>query len=181
MASGLRMRGAEGQLMRCTFRNVGFAIALAAAAAACHSAQTSVTGPTADDKCQVSATSTPESFAASGGTGAVTIAAARDCTWSIATTANWMTIGGDRSGQGEASISYSVAANPAPAARSGSIVVGSQTVSVSQAAAPCTYALGRLQDTIGPAGGSLSVSITTLSGCAWNAATQAPWIAIRSA
>jgi hypothetical protein len=157
------------------------ALTVASGLVACSSSETSLTGPTVADKCQVTATSTPESFAASGGTGSVSIAAARDCTWSIATTANWLTLGGDRSGQGEASISYSVAANPVPSARSGSIVVGSQTVAVSQAAAPCTYALGRSQDTIGPTGGSLSVTMTTLSGCAWNAATQAPWIAIRSA
>src|SRR3954470_16519582 len=114
--------------------NLAFLIALAAEAAACRSAQTSVTGPTADDKCQVTATSTPQSFAAGGGTGSINIATARDCTWSIATTASWMTLGGDRSGQGEPSVSYTVAANPVPAARSGSIVVGSQTVAVSQAA-----------------------------------------------
>jgi hypothetical protein len=153
---------------------------VAVGAAACHSAQTSVTGPTADTKCQVTASSTPQSFNASGGTGSVTIAAARDCTWSIATTANWMSIGGQRSGQGEASVSYTVAANPAPAARSGSIVVGSQTVSVSQAAAPCTYNLNRPRDSIGFEGGALSVNVTTLTGCAWTAASQVPWIGIRS-
>ena len=181
-AADVRTQGshrAQSTALRAGVAAVAFTVA--SGLVACSSSETSLTGPTVADKCQVTATSTPESFAASGGTGSVSIAAARDCTWSIATTANWLTLGGDRSGQGEASISYSVAANPVPSARSGSIVVGSQTVAVSQAAAPCTYALGRSQDTIGPAGGSLSVSITTLSGCAWNAATQAPWIAIRSA
>jgi len=157
-----------------------FALIVAVAAAACHSAQTSVTGPTADTKCQVTASSTPESFTANGGTGSVTVAAARDCTWSIATTATWVSIGGERSGQGEASISYTVAANPVPVARSGSIVVASQTVSVSQAAAPCTYSLSRPRDTIGFEGGALSVNITTLTGCGWTAASQVPWIGIRS-
>jgi hypothetical protein len=160
--------------------HVSFALIVAVGAAACHSAQTSVTGPTADTKCQVTASSTPESFAASGGTGSVAIGAARDCTWSIATTANWMSLGGERSGQGEASISYTVAANPAPVARSGSIMVASQTVSVSQAAAPCTYSLSRPRDTIGFEGGALSVNVTTLTGCGWTAATQVPWIGIRS-
>jgi hypothetical protein len=164
----------------CKFRDVSFLIILAAGTASCHSAQTSVTGPTAETKCQVTASSTPASFTANGGNGALNIAAARDCTWSVATTANWMTIGGDRSGQGEASVFYSVASNPAPVARSGSIVVASQTVSVSQAAAPCTYSLGRARDTVGFEGGSLSVPITTLTGCGWTAASQVPWIGIRS-
>src|SRR4029077_11939182 len=100
----------------CKFHHISLTLIVAVWTAACHSAQTSVTGPTADTKCQVTASSTPESFTAHGGTGSVSIAAARDCTWSVATTANWMSIGGERSGQGEASISYTVAANPAPAA-----------------------------------------------------------------
>jgi hypothetical protein len=179
MASGLREARLE-QLMRFRFRDVAFIIALASGAASCHSAQTSVTGPTADAKCQVTAASTPQSFTASGGTGAVSIATERDCTWTIATTASWLTLGGDRSGQGEASISYTVAANPVPTARSGSIVVGSQTVAVSQAAAPCTYSLGRAADTVGPSGGSLSVSVTTLSGCGWSATSRETWISIVS-
>jgi hypothetical protein len=155
-------------------------LALASGFAACSKTQTSVTGPTLESKCQVTASSAPASFAASGGSGAVTISAARDCTWSIATTTNWVTLGGDRSGQGEASVAYSVAANPIPAARSGSIVVGSQTLSVSQAAAACTYALGRRQDTIGSAGGTVSVSVTTLTGCGWSAKSNVSWIAIAS-
>jgi hypothetical protein len=179
MASGLRTARPE-QLMRFRIRDLALVIALASAAASCHSAQTSVTGPTADDKCQVTATSTPQSFTANGGNGAVSIATARDCTWTIATTANWLTLGGDRSGQGEASISYTVAANPVPTARSGSIVVGSQTVAVNQAAAPCTYSLDRAADTVGPAGGTLSVRVTTLSGCGWTAASRESWIAITS-
>jgi hypothetical protein len=155
-------------------------LALASGLVACSKTETSLTGPTLEAKCQVTASSTPASFAASGGSGSVTIAAARDCTWSIATTTNWVTLGGDRSGQGEASVGYSVAANPIPVARSGSIVVGSQTLSVSQSAAPCTYALGRRQDTIGSAGGTLSVSVTTLTGCGWNAKSNVSWIAIAS-
>jgi hypothetical protein len=78
--------------MRCRIAGLALRIALASAAASCHSAQTSVTGPTADDKCQVTATSTPQSFAASGGNGALSIATARDCTWTIATTASWLTL-----------------------------------------------------------------------------------------
>src|SRR5439155_13932581 len=155
------MSGAGGHLMRGRFHGTALALALASLVVACRKSETSLTGPTADDKCQITASSTPASFNAGGGTGSLAIATARDCTWSIATTTSWLSLGGDRSGQGEASITYTVSANPAPAARSGSIAVGSQTVAVSQAAAPCTYALGHAADTIGSGGGTLSVSITT--------------------
>jgi len=169
-----------GELMRCRIHLAALSLALASGLVACSKTETSLTGPTFESKCQVTASSTPASFAASGGSGAITINAARDCTWSIATTTSWVTLGGDRSGQGEASVAYSVAANPIPAARSGSIVVGSQTLSVNQVAAPCTYALGRRQDTIGSAGGTLSVSVTTLTGCGWNAKSNVSWMAITS-
>jgi len=166
--------------MRLRIHDLALVIVLASIAASCHSAQTSVTGPTAADKCQVNATSTPQSFASGGGTGAISIATARDCTWTIGTTTSWLTLSGDHSGQGEASIAYTVAANPVPTARSGSIVVSSQAVAVSQAAAACTYSLSRASDTVGFSGGALSVSVTTLSGCSWSATSRESWIAIAS-
>jgi hypothetical protein len=147
---------------------------------ACSSTETSIVGPTTDSKCQINASSSPVSFTAGGGTGTVTISTSRDCTWSIATSTSWVSLNGDRSGQGEASIGYSVAANPVPAVRSGSIVVGSQTVEVSQAAAACHYSLSRTRDAIGFGGGSLSVAVSTLTGCNWNATSKVPWITVTS-
>ena len=147
---------------------------------ACSSTETSLLGPTTDSKCQINASSSPVSFTAAGGTGTVTISTSRDCTWSIATSTSWVSLNGDRSGQGEASIGYSVAANPAPAVRSGAIVIGSQTVEVSQAAAACHYSLNRTRDAIGFGGGSLSVAVSTLTGCNWNATSKVPWITVTS-
>ena len=147
---------------------------------ACSSTETSLVGPTTDSKCQINASSSPVSFTAAGGTGTVTISTSRDCTWSIATSTSWVSLNGDRSGQGEASIGYSVAPNPVPAVRSGTIVVGSQTVEVSQAAAACHYSLSRTRDAIGFAGGSLSVAVSTLTGCNWNATSKVPWITVTS-
>jgi hypothetical protein len=158
------------------------AFALAAIlSAACSSTETSVIGPTAaDDKCQIAVTVSPVSFTATGGTGTVTITTSRECTWSVATDANWMSITGARTGQGEARVGYSVAENPVPSPRAGAISVASKTVQVSQAAAVCRFSLSRTQDAIGAAGGRLSVNVTTLNGCAWNATPSVSWIAITS-
>jgi all-beta uncharacterized protein len=167
--------------MPCRLRNAAFALALAGAAAflACSKTTTSLTAPTAD-KCQVSVSSAPSSFAATGGQGSLTIATERDCTWSIKTEASWLSIGATSGGQGEASIPYTVAPNPVPAPRSGAIVVGASSVSVSQAAAPCNFTLSRIADTIASAGGNLSVSVATIGGCAWAAASTASWITVSS-
>ncbi|MCU1381403.1 MAG: hypothetical protein JWL71_100 [Acidobacteria bacterium] len=163
--------------MCCRLRVI--AAALACLAAACSSTQTSLNAPSAD-KCQVSASSSPSAFAAGGGQGSLAITTARDCTWSITTAAGWVTIGGDRAGQGEASIPYAVAPNPLPSARSATLVVASQTLSVNQAAAACQFTLSRGADSVAYTGGRLTVDVATLTGCAWTAASDAGWIAIAS-
>src|SRR4051812_24670698 len=84
---------------------------------ACTSAETStaITSPSSN-KCQINVSNAPSSFGAGGGQGTLTINAARDCAWSISVNANWVSLSGPASGQGDASVSYSVAANPVPSA-----------------------------------------------------------------
>ena len=77
------------------YRCLTFAVALAVASAAlsgCSKTTTSLTAPTAD-KCQVSVSNSTTAFTAAGGKGSLTIATSRDCTWSIKTDANWVSIG----------------------------------------------------------------------------------------
>ncbi|HYM24106.1 MAG TPA: BACON domain-containing carbohydrate-binding protein [Vicinamibacterales bacterium] len=150
-------------------------------AAACTSSETSsnMTAPSAQ-KCQVTASGSPTSFPAGGGSGAVSVSADRDCTWSLTVDASWVAISGASSGQGNGNVGFSVGANPQPAARTANVAVNGQSVQLSQAAAPCTFALSRVSDTIPAAGGALSVAVTTLAGCNWTASSSAAWIAVAS-
>lgn len=148
-------------------------------AVACTSADTSLVGPTAS-KCQLTLASAPVSFGPSGGTGSMNITTTRDCTWSINTTPAWISIAGQHGGQGEAAVSYTVASNPVPAARSGSITVGSEAVQISQAAAPCQFELNKGGDSVSAAGGHLAVQVTTLTGCNWSVKNDVPWVVISS-
>jgi len=152
---------------------------LALATSRCTSSSTSVTAPTSS-KCAISVSSNPSSFTSTGGSGTVSVTTERDCTWSVATDASWISLAATPNGQGQASIPYSVAANPAPVARSGSISVGSQKIQLSQAAAPCTFHLSRPGDSVDAAGGRISVELTTLTGCTWSAASDAAWLSIAS-
>src|SRR3954463_4377248 len=167
--------------MRCHFRARAAvaAVALALAAASCSSTQTSLNAPTGD-KCQVSVSNAPSAFAAAGGQGTLAITTSRDCTWSVTCAATWVSVSGAAGGQGEASIPYTVAANPAPSPRSTTVAVGAQAVVVSQAAAACVFTLSRGSDAIGATGGRLTVDVATLAGCAWTASTADAWIAIAS-
>jgi hypothetical protein len=163
-----------------------FVIALAVAGAGfapgCSKTTTSLTAPTTPtaDKCQISVSNAPTSFSASGGQGSLTIATSRDCTWSIKTEATWVSIAADSGGQGEASIPYTVAPNPVPSSRAGAIIVDTQSIAISQAAAPCVYTLNRTGEAVAAAGGRLAVDVTTISGCGWTATSAANWIVVSS-
>jgi hypothetical protein len=98
----------------------------------------------------------------------------------VAADTSWVSITGTPSGQGDAVVGYAVAPNPTTVSRSASISVGSQRVTVSQAAAACTFGLSSARDSVSSVGGTLSVGVSTQDGCAWQASTGAPWLAITS-
>jgi len=139
--------------------------------------QTSVTAPDGT-KCQATVSGTAASFGATGGNGVVSVSTARDCQWTANSAAPWISINGSAGGQGDGSVSYSVAANVVPSARSGTLVVASTTVQLNQAGAPCLFSLSRTQDRLPAAGGVSTVDVSTLSGCAWTASPIDAWIAV---
>jgi len=154
------------------------ALSGAATFLACSKTTTTLTAPApTGDKCQINASGTPTSFTSSGGQGSLAIGTERECTWSIRSDANWLSVG-STSGQGEASVAYTVAPNPVPSARAGAILVGASSVSVNQAAAPCIFRLSRQADSIAFGGGALSVGVTVITGCSWTAVSAASWISV---
>jgi hypothetical protein len=83
-------------------------------------------------------------------------------------------------GQGDASIPYTVDANPMPAVRTATFSVGGQTVDVNQSAAACRYTWNVSSLSVGFGGGSLQANVQTLTGCNWTASSDAPWLRITS-
>ena len=153
------------------------ALLIAFATSGCTESTTSVAQPSSS-KCQITATNQPASYPSAGGRGSVTIGATRDCTWTISSNASWITLAGERSGSGDAVVNYTVSENSVPSARSGMLAVEAVQLPVSQAAAPCTYAIAPSEAPIAAAGGAYSVGVTTASGCGWSAASNAPWITV---
>jgi hypothetical protein len=145
----------------------------------CTSSTTTLVTPTAS-KCQVEVSNTTSAFEHEGGSGTLTISAARDCTWTVAANASWLSLGSDNTGQGEAVLPYTVAANPTPVPRNGALVVAESELPVRQAGAPCRFTISRDRDTVAATGGRLAVAVSTLTGCSWNASSGSPWIAIAS-
>jgi Domain of unknown function (DUF5666)/Putative binding domain, N-terminal len=105
------------------------------------------------------------------------VATTRDCAWSVSTSANWVSVA-NMNGQGGASVPYTVAANPVPASRAAEITVSDATLQLNQAAAPCRFTLSPAIGSIGPAGGTLTTQLATLTGCAWTATTDTSWLTL---
>jgi len=113
-----------------------------------------------------------------GGTGRLNISINRECTWSARSDVDWIAIS-PASGQGDAQVDYSVAANPLAASRTGVIVVNDHRAELKQAAA-CLYTLTPRQQTAQSTGERLTVTVSTAAGCAWTAVSQSSWISVES-
>jgi hypothetical protein len=152
--------------------------ALSLLSISCTAASTSLAGPSAAAKCQVSVAGGPASFSAGGGAGTVNVQAGRECTWNAAAGASWVRITSPTTGQGEAALAFSVSSNPVPTPRSSSIAVEGATLQIDQAAAPCVFTLSQTHKSVSHAGETVRVDVTTLSGCAWTTTSDASWITV---
>jgi len=85
----------------------------------------------ANAPCTYSLQQAGQSFPAAGGNGTATVQTAAGCTWNATSNVQWLTIAQTTS----TTASYTVAANPAAAARTGSLTIAGQTYSVTQAGA----------------------------------------------
>ena len=154
------------------------AIVALATSVACGSTSTSTTVGPSPVRCAVTATTSPSVFPAAGGNGTLVVAAARECAWSASTQYAWVTFAPPAQGQGDGSVRFTVAGNPAAAGRRATLVVGSQSVDITQEASPCRFELDRRSFDVGGTEGTAEVNVQTAAGCAWTAASQTSWITI---
>lgn len=152
---------------------------MAATASACGSSSetsTTVVSPTPVVRCSVQV-SQPPRMNHDGGTGRLTVTTNRECTWNAKADASWITVAPDN-GQGEAQLTYTVAANRSSSERTGQITVNDRRVQVTQAGSPCQFAISPGSLEVGAEAGRHVVSVTAAAGCAWTAESRAPWIAV---
>ena len=127
--------------------------------------------------CSYSVSPTSQSVATGGGSGSTGVTTASGCAWSATSQASWISITSGTSGSGSATVMYSVAANPG-AARTGTLTVAGQTITITQQGQPCSFAVSPTSVSAAAAGGAQSASVTTSAGCNWTAASNASWIAV---
>ena len=129
--------------------------------------------------CSYSVSPTSASVGLAGGTGTVSVTSTSGCSWTAGSNANWITIVTGSSGTASGTVSYAVLPNTG-SARSGTMTVAGQTVTISQDAAPvCTYVISPTSADVGAKKSDHKVSVTTLSGCSWTASSNVSWISIK--
>ncbi len=120
------------------------------------------------------------SYPDAGGSGSFTVRPAGSAAWAATSGVSWITLtAGKALAPGARSISYSVAANPSAAPRTGTVnLPGGYAFDVSQAGVFVTIAV-----TVGPltparSGMNDTVSVVTSPNSSWTASSNVPWIVL---
>jgi hypothetical protein len=134
-----------------------------------------VTIPTS---CSYAISPSQQSAPAAGGTFTFTITTSAGCGWTAAVTSggSFLSLLSSPDGSGTATLTYSVASNSSTA-RTGTIVIGSMVLTISQAA-PCTYTVSPSSITRSAAAGSGTISVISSAGCVWSAFASGSFITI---
>ena len=131
--------------------------------------------------CSVSAAPTSQAVGAAGGAGVpIAVATTAGCTWAATSAVPWLVIVSGANGSGNGSVTVSIAANTS-VARVGTLLIGDQVVTVNQAGTTCSFSINPTNQSVGSAGGAgTQVGVSTTSGCAWSASSNATWITVTS-
>jgi hypothetical protein len=105
----------------------------------------------------------------------VTVTTSAGCAWTASSNAPWLTLTGATSGNGAGQVSYQAA--PGNDARNGTLTIAGRPFTVNQSAG-CSYSLAPEVQNAGVGETTFNASVTSSAGCAWSAASNAPWITL---
>lgn len=115
--------------------------------------------------------------AATGGTASVSVSALGNTPWTATTSTPWMTLM-DNNGTGDGKVRYTVAQNTTNSARTGTIDINGQLLTVQQNGLTCTLQLSPKSLSFGNTSGSANITVSTQPGCAWTANSNTAWATI---
>jgi hypothetical protein len=134
----------------------------------------------AEAQCTYSVSPLNVSVPSTGTNASILVITGSSCAWTATSTVVWITVTSGAAMTGLGSSNYTVAPNTTGAARSGTLVVAGQTVTITQAANSCTYSVSPTTVSAPATGNNASIAVTTGSSCAWTAASTVAWITITS-
>jgi hypothetical protein len=96
-------------------------------------------------QCTFTLSPTTQNFDPAGGTGTVTVTAGSGCSWTATRSGSWITITSGSSGSGPGTVKYRVSANSGSSARTGTLTIAGQPVTIRESAATAPNAPGGLR------------------------------------
>lgn len=146
--------------------------------------EATVTQPAASSTaCTFDIAPSAPSLGSGEASGSLSVSTAATCGWSATSTTNWITITAT-TGIGAGWVSYRVSANAGSAARTGTMMVAGQSLTVTQAGSGdpvptgCDVAVATTS-LLAPATATTdSVGVTAAAGCSWAATSSVDWLTI---
>ncbi len=126
--------------------------------------------------CAFSLSPTSQTLGGGTGTGTVNVTTSSGCTWTATSNDSFISVTSGASGTGNGSVGYSLLANNTGSQRSGTITIAGQTFTVTQQACSSTLSPTSRSHNGGVSGGI--VAVTSASGCAWTASSNALWLTV---
>jgi uncharacterized repeat protein (TIGR03803 family) len=122
-------------------------------------------------------------FTASGGNGTVSVTASNGCTWTATNDDSFITITSGKTGSGNGTVHFTVAANSSTNPVVSTMTIAGNTFTVNQAGAPavgaCTFTLTPTVVKMTDKGGKKSISVKAVgTDCAWTAVSNDSFITI---
>lgn len=127
--------------------------------------------------CSTSLSSTSQTAVPGGGTGTVDVTAPAGCAWTaVSNNTAWLTVTSGGSANGNGTVRFSETPNTGAASRSGTLLIGGVTFTVTQSA--CGYTVTPPSLSVGSTVATGTLSLTTTTGCTWTASSSASWITV---
>jgi hypothetical protein len=130
--------------------------------------------------CTFSLSATSVTIGAAGGSGSIAVSTTSQCSWTARSEASWISATGGTSVTGPGTFSFTAAAAIDTSARTGTVTVAGQSVSVSQQGLACAFTLLPPSRSFDAAGGTAAFDVNTTPACTWTIASTAPWLTVVS-
>jgi hypothetical protein len=112
-----------------------------------------------------------------GAAGTLAIRTPGACAWTVESSAGWVSLAGDGSGNGDANLAYTVAAHEGFDFRYATLTAGRP---LPPPQAVCAYSVSPAAVASPQTGGPGSIAVAAPAGCGWSATSQAAWLTITS-
>lgn len=153
-------------------------IAVGSVVAACGHDSPTEPSPT---PCSYTLSTSSLSFGAGGGPGSVNVTTASHCTWAAASDRAWMSITSGATGTGNGVVNVSLTPNPSETARTGTLTIAGQAVSVQEEGlGACTLDISPTSASFNKDSTNGTFAVVAPTHCQWSATSSAAWLGVTS-